>query len=253
MLNSYNLQAEQTIVASLNQRSDTIMFRFLLGYALFGIFISFYYDTWLIGLSVAALSVSSWFVTKLLLPNSGLHRYVASTFLGIFVGSFIYQMHGLFEMHFFAFIGSAILIVYQDWKLQIPLITFVVLHHAVFAYLQYSGMADIYFTQLQYMDLHTFVYHAALAAMVVIICGYWAFRFRKMTIAEAVKSLALEQNMKEMSELNGKLQKLFSSLQAKSVAIEEKNKELQESKEKLLSITESQARLYQQLRERAGN
>ena len=33
------------------------------------------------------------------------------------MAEFIYQMHGLFEMHFFAFIGSAILITYQNWKL----------------------------------------------------------------------------------------------------------------------------------------
>ncbi len=242
-------EKEQEIVRAMNLRSDIIMFRFLMVYSLFGIGISFYYDTWMIGLSLAGLCVASWFVIKLLLPNGELHRYVASGFLGVFVGAFIYQMHGLFEMHFFAFIGSAILIVYQNWRLQIPLIAVVVLHHGVFAFLQYSGVPDIYFTQLQYMDLHTFIYHACLAAAVVIICGYWGFRFRKMTIMEAVKSHALSVSMEEMKSLNLNLQRLSKSLQVKNSAFEEKNKELEESKSKLISITEKQAELYKKMRE----
>jgi hypothetical protein len=240
---------EKLQVQQMNMQADKIMFRFLMVYALFGIAISFYYDTWVIGLSVAGLAIASWFVTKALLPNHALHRYVSSAFLGVFVGSFIYQMHGLFEMHFFAFIGSAILIVYQDWKLQIPLISFVVVHHAVFAYLQYSGVPDIYFTQLQYMDLHTFVFHAGLAATVVIVCGYWAHRFRRMTIQQAVKSHQIAETMKETEQLNAKLQKLSQALKTKNQAIESKNKELEESKTKLIGITERQAQLYKEMRE----
>lgn len=240
---------EQEIVGVMNLRSDTIMLRFLIGYSTFGICISYYYDTWLIGLSTAVLALGSWFFVKLLLPNYSLHRYVASTFLGVFVGVFVYQMHGLFEMHFFAFIGSAILIVYQNWKLQIPLITFVVVHHAIFAYLQYTGVPDVYFTQLQYMDLQTFIFHAGLAAAVVIICGYWAHRFRKMTILEAMRSHDLSVSMSEMSILNDKLTKLSQSLRSKNDEVEGKNKELIESKEKLMYITGRQAELYKQMRE----
>lgn len=239
---------EYEIVRSMNQQADKLMLRFLLVYSFFGIGISYYYDTWIIGISVAALCMLSWFALKALLPNSNLHRYVASGFLGVFVGTFIYQMHGLFEMHFFAFIGSAILIVYQNWRLQIPMILVVVVHHASFAYLQYTGVPDIYFTQLQFMDLHTFIYHVALAATVVGICGYWAYRFRQMTILEAMRSHKLNESMVEMNELNLKLRKLSTVLKSKNVAIEEKNRELEDSKTKLISITEKQASLYESLR-----
>lgn len=243
------LQNEAELVRDMNNKADKLMFRFLLAYALFGVAISFKYDTWMVGLSVAALSMVSWFVIKLLLPNHSLHRYVASGFLGVFVGTFIYQMHGLFEMHFFAFIGSAILIVYQNWKLQLPLILFVVVHHAVFAYMQYSGVPDVYFTQLQYMDLETFIYHAGLAATVVVICGYWAFRFRKMTILEAIRSNELSVSMDQMKQMNAKLHKLSSVLKQKNAAFEGKNKELEEAKSDLLEITEKQAQLYKRMRE----
>lgn len=244
-----NYISEEEIVSSMNQQADKLMLWFLMAYSLFGVGISVYYGTWLIGLSVAALCMLSWFVIKWLLPDKNLHRYVASAFFGVFVGTFIYQMHGLFEMHFFAFIGSAILIIYQNWKLQIPLILVVVLHHAAFAYLQYSGIPDIFFTQLQYMDLQTFIYHASLAATVVVICGYWAHRFRSMTIMEAIRSQKLSASMEEMQELNNRLQKISKALQSKNVVFEQKNKELEESKSKLISITEKQADLYRQLRE----
>ncbi len=201
-------EREREIVQNMNQKSDKIMFRFLLIYSLFGICISFYYDTWIIGFSIAGLCILSWFVIKMLLPEYELHRYVASVFLGVFVGAFIYQMHGLFEMHFFAFIGSAALIVYQNWKLQIPLIVVVLSHHALFGFLQYSGVPDVYFTQLQYMDLQTFLYHGSLATAVVIVCGYWAFRFRRMTTEEAVKSYALASSMEELTKVNETLDQM---------------------------------------------
>jgi len=241
------INSENEITLKMNQSADKIMFGFLSLYAVFGVAISIFYDTWIIGIAIGTLAIISWFVTKLIFPNHSLHRYTASGFLGVFVGSYIYQMHGLFEMHFFAFIGSAILIVYQNWKLQIPLIAVVVVHHATFAYLQYSGIPDIYFTQLQYMDLQTFIFHTGLAATVVIICGYWAYRFRNMTILEALRSKEISENMDQMKLLNAKLQKLSQVLKQKNISIEERNRELEDSKEKLMAITEKQTILYKQL------
>lgn len=234
-------EEEATVMADLNKRSDQFIFRFLLIYSVFGIFISFYYDTYVIGLATAALALGSWFVIKALLPNMSLHRYVSSGFLGVFVATFIYQMHGLFEMHFFAFIGSAILIVYQNWKYQIPLIGFVVVHHAIFAFMQYTGVSDVYFTQLEYMSLHTFIYHASLAVAVVIVCGYWAHHFRKLTMDNAVKEIALNKRMALTQQLNKKLELASNKLKMQ-------NKELEDNKSKLLSLTEKQAAMYEKLR-----
>src|SRR6478609_5200475 len=92
----------------------------------------------------------AYYSVKLFAPHSTLYQYVLSTVFGIFMAQYIYQMHGLFEMHFVAFVGSAMLITYQNWKLQLPLVLIVVLHHAVFGYLQYLGFDKIYFTQLDY-------------------------------------------------------------------------------------------------------
>jgi serine phosphatase RsbU (regulator of sigma subunit) len=188
----------KSILKESNQRSDVLMQYILWGYFAFGIFLSFFYDTWLIGIASGGICILAYYAIKALLPEGNLHRYVASGALAVFVAQYIYQMHGLFEMHFFAFIGTTILITYQNWRLMIPIISIVVIHHSAFAYLQYLGYEQIYFTQLSYMDLQTFIFHAGLAGAVTLISGYWAHIFRQKTIADGANILALEQQKEEL-------------------------------------------------------
>jgi signal transduction histidine kinase/CheY-like chemotaxis protein len=112
-------------------------------------------------------------------------------------------MHGLFEMHFFAFIGCAILITYQNWKLQIPLLIFVVVHHTIFNYLQYTGNTQVHFTRLDYLDWQTYVLHLVLATVIVFICGLWAYQLRKageIQIAQTVQMIALQREAFVLTE-----------------------------------------------------
>ncbi len=171
------------LLLNIKTKSDKILGITLFMYFAFGIFLSFYYDTFIIAIGVGGLSLLAFFGSKLLLPNSNLYQYVGSAVLAVFMAQFIYQMHGLFEMHFFVFVGSILLITYQNWKLQLPLAIVVVVHHSVFAYLQYSGVPEVYFTQLEYMDLQTFIFHAGLAAVIFFISGYWAYDLRINTLA----------------------------------------------------------------------
>jgi methyl-accepting chemotaxis protein len=187
------------IMEHISAQADRIMRGALVVYFLFGIFISFFYDTYLVALGVGGLNLVAFFATRALLPQSNLYRYVLGVILAVFAAQFIYQMHGLFEMHFFVFVGSTLLIAYQDWKLQIPLILVVVVHHAAFAYLQYSGMKEIYFTQLAYMDLQTFMFHGGLAAVIVAICGYWAYDLERKTVSDAVNQSILQMQLRNVS------------------------------------------------------
>lgn len=185
--------------AEIKEKSDKIMAYALSAYFLFGIFLAFFYDTYTVAVSIGGLCLIAYFSVKILLPKSLLYQYVGSAVLAVFAAQFIYQMHGLFEMHFFVFIGTALMVSYQNWKLQLPLILLVVIHHASFAYLQYSGTKEIYFTQLDYMDLQAFLFHGALAAVISAICGYWAFDLAQKTEAAAVKTLALEKQLQHVN------------------------------------------------------
>ncbi len=166
----------------------------------FGLVLALFYDTWLIAVLVGGLAITAYLLPKYLLPNSSLYQFVGSAVTAVFAAQFIYQMHGLFEMHFWVFIASLALVAYQRWTLQLPLIILVVIHHAVFAYLQYTGMKDIYFTQLDYMSLSTFLFHGGLAAVAVMLSGYWSFNFRKATISNYFNTLNLQKQVVNMQQ-----------------------------------------------------
>lgn len=215
----------EAFLLEIKNKSDKLIDYFLIAFFLGGLLLAYFYDTWNIALGVGGLSLLAYYSTKKLLPNSDLYQYVLSAVLGIFMAQYIYQMHGLFEMHFIAFIGSAILITYQKWELQIPLALVVIIHHATFGYLQYIGYDKIYFTQLPYMSLQTFVIHGFLASTVFYICGLWSYNLKKHTQAsieqtfemgrlqeEQLQKEALERSNEELKKANKELDRFVYSV-----------------------------------------
>jgi len=190
-------QPAKMLEYSVKERSDRLMDYFLPGYFALGLVFALFYDTWLIGIGVGGISLLAYYSVKFLLPTSDLYQYVLSSVLGVFMAQYIYQMHGLFEMHFFAFIGSAILITYQNWKLQIPMVLVVMIHHAVFGYIQNSGVEEIYFTKLDYFDLQTFVIHILLAASIFLICGLWGYLLKKYNEQQVAQTIQMAELQKE--------------------------------------------------------
>ncbi|RJE74889.1 hypothetical protein [Reichenbachiella sp. MSK19-1] len=239
-------QANQ-ILQPYHIKADKYMTRVLLGHAAFALVIAPFYDTWILAIAVSGLVTAAWFGTRALLPESSTNRYLASSILGVYVALFIYQMHGLFEMHFFAFISAAILIIYQDWKVQIPLIGFIALHHGSFAYAQFSGVPDVYFTQLQYMDLQTFIFHILLAATVVTICGKWSHSFRVNTLNDAITKLQLRASNKKMAEMNKALGRARAELKEKNEELNISNEELNQRNEELIETTNKQIEINAKL------
>jgi hypothetical protein len=193
---------------------------FMAGFFLTGLVFAFFYDTWLIAIGVGGLSLLAYYSVKAALPDSSLYQYVLSVVIAIFMAQFIYQMHGLFEMHFFAFIGSAILITYQKWKLQIPLTVVVVIHHATLGYLTDIGISKLYFTQLDFFTLQTFIIHVLLAALVFFICGLWAYQLKKYNEQHILQTVQMSELLKE-AELS-----IFRKKSAD--ALEEQNQKLRE-------------------------
>ncbi|WP_250631382.1 PP2C family protein-serine/threonine phosphatase [Rhodoflexus caldus] len=191
-------QEIKAVFSNLNKKSDTIVNYLLAVKFLFGLAIAPFYDTWLIAVVVGGSCLGLYYAAKWLLPQSSLYQYVLSAISAIFAAQFIYQMHGLFEMHFWVFISATVLIIYRNWRLQIPLITIVVIHHATFAYLQYTGFKQIYFTQLDYMSLTAFIFHGILAAAVSGISGTWAYMLYKQTVKDALYAKILDEQQQEL-------------------------------------------------------
>ena len=204
----------------------------LLAMFLFGIFIALFYDTWLVAFAVGGLCLVAYYTAKKMLPDSDVYQYVLSGIAAIFSAQFIYQMHGMAEMHFWVFICSTIMIIYQNWKLQIPLIVIVIIHHGSFAYLQYAGYKEIYFTQLDYMDLTTFIFHGVLATCVCLVSAYWSYTIYKRTIQDAV-------NLKAQLILKAELQEKNKALTTSEEELRASQEELLASQEELTQINEN--------------
>src|SRR6478735_806777 len=91
---------------SVKEKSDQLMNYFLISFFIGGLLLAIFYATWLIAVSVGGLLLIAYYSAKIILPHSNLYQYVLSVVLALFMAQYIYQMHGMFEMHFFAFIGS---------------------------------------------------------------------------------------------------------------------------------------------------
>ncbi|MGJ3236108.1 GAF domain-containing protein [Marivirga sp.] len=215
------------------KRADRVTEITIGGYFLFGIFLAFFYDTWLVGLGVGSLCLILYFGIKFLLKGTYVHHYIGSLVVAIFMAQFIYQMHGLFEMHFTAFVAIIVLMAYQNYKVFIPAALFIGIHHGVFAYIQYLGFVNnnesyqsIYFTQLDYMDLQTFFFHAGLVAVAVVIAASYSIYSRN-------RSKFLFQKLIESEEQaeNTKINILF----AKEIANNNYDKEFDLNEEDPLS------------------
>lgn len=204
----------------------------------FGVFLAFFYDTWFISLSVGGLCLAAYFLAKKLLPQSNVYQYVTSSIFAIFAAQYIYQMHGMAEMHFWVFISSTILILYQNWRLQLPLILLVVVHHGTFAYLQYAGVEQVYFTQLDYMDLTTFIFHGVLAACVCLVSGIWSETIHQRTIQDAINYKKLSSMTAELAQNAESMKELNEELLATNEEIQRKNEQLQASEEQLMESAE---------------
>lgn len=192
------MNKHKVFFTDIHKKSDKIIDAAMIGYFLNGIFLSFFYDTWLIGIGVGTFCLLAYFGARFILPKSTLYHYVASTVFAVFMAQFIYQMHGMFEMHFWAYVAATLIITYQNWKLFIPLSLVIVVHHAGFAWLQYSGMEEIYFTQLEYMDLQAFLFHAFLAVLIIAICAFWSYDLANRTIESGLNRNKLQQQLKNV-------------------------------------------------------
>lgn len=188
-------KTKNSLFESVTQRSDYIFTRVLFLSFAFGLFLATFYDTWMIAILVGGGNLLAYYGTKLLMPDSKLYQYVGASVMALFMAQFIYQMHGLFEMHFSAFVACTILITYQNWRLQVPLLILIVVHHAAFAYMQFIGIPGVYFTQLPYMDLVTFLFHAGFAAVIIVICGVWAYYGEKKIIEDGLRALRAEAQL----------------------------------------------------------
>lgn len=181
-------------------QGNRVMQLFFLGHTLVAIVFASFYDTWI---ATAIVCVVAWlmFSTSIrFFPRHFITRCIAGLALQFFVALHIYQMHGLEDAHNFFFIGIAMMLVYQDWLSMWPSVVFLIVHHIVFAIYQNQGV-QLYLFEDTHITAAKLVFHFSIATGQVIVCGYWAYMLRRITIRNVLRNRNLQVANEELSVL----------------------------------------------------
>lgn len=249
----HNKIAENTSTVSTNDflkshytETDKIMLYVLIGFFLFGIGISFFYDTWKLALIAGGVSLGMYLSVYFLVRGSFLSRAVVSLVLWNFGAQFIAQMHGMYEMHFFFFIACTILLLYKDWKVIIPITLYTVAHHIFLYIFNYTGDIENsyrdFFVDVDYLSLSTFIIHLGIAAIHAILCGLGAYKLHLNTIEQVKNSnqLAIEIEKHKSQEKQIKLNiNLAEAISEGNLDVHLENKTKDSMTEALLKMRES--------------
>ena len=191
------LIATDSFRQKIKRRSDKLINYFLVLYFFWGIIFAFFYNTWLIGIVGGGTSLLLYYVTKKTFPVSNFYQYVLSVILGLFMAQYIYQMNGMFELYLVAFVGSTLLITYQNWKLQIPLFIIVMIHLSFFGNHEGPGIQKMDFSNLRSYEIQRFLVHVILAALIFFICGLWGYLLKKYSAIQIIQTTEMEKLQKE--------------------------------------------------------
>ncbi|MBI1331843.1 MAG: hypothetical protein GC165_03080 [Armatimonadetes bacterium] len=126
-----------------------IMIPLLWFHVVVGFGLAFWHNTFLPALfiGVPAAAFPAWLAKKN--PHATLTKCVIGSALIMFSGLFIYQSHGVTELHFHIFAALAITLAYRDWRVTVTAAAVGAVHHLTLALLMMAGLpAYLYSTAM---------------------------------------------------------------------------------------------------------
>lgn len=172
----------ERLMHTIYERGDRIMRSLILSNLAMAFILAGFYGTWSIACLVGIPAAAMFLLTSYVQPASFLSRCVAGLSLQVYTALFIYQFHGLAEMHFFFFVEQTIMICYQDWRAMIPGSVFIILQHLVFAILTNTG-ENLYFWEQPHVGFWKLFFHFSIVAIQVGVCGWWAHLLKRNSIS----------------------------------------------------------------------
>jgi two-component system sensor histidine kinase/response regulator len=105
----------------------------------------------------------------------------------------------------------------------------VVIHHASLGYLQNIGYTKVYFTQLDYFTLQSFVIHVILAGVIFFISGLWAYQLKKYNENQMFQTLQVAELQKE-AQLSIERKRHSDALEYSNQQLTQANQELEKAR-----------------------
>lgn len=213
----------------------------MVGLFLFGLGISFHYETWIFGLGVGGLNLVIFILAVVFFSGSILARMISSSVMAIYMLQYVAQLHGMYEMHFWFFIMPIILIIYQDWRVFVPFAAIVVFHHTAIFYLFSQGQEDYleYFVNTDSISLTVFLYHMGLAVLGILASVWTSFRLNKETKERFVSDLQLQEQIGEMKRVANDVRKVAAEITSNDQEFNDDDEDVKSVSEELMSLGEN--------------
>lgn len=182
-----------------NKEADKIVHYFIWGYFFFGLFISIFYDTLVLALIMGGISMGIYYLFRSLYPGTLLSRIIISLLLWNFTVQFIFQMQGMYEMHFFYFISLTVLLFYEDWRIILPAICYAILTFLAIFYWSLSGndlgkyvgnVGDIT-NERAFLHIFILLSYGGLGML-------WSIKQRKQTSESGISQIRMEDQLNLM-------------------------------------------------------
>ncbi|MDH5366294.1 MAG: GAF domain-containing protein [Cyclobacteriaceae bacterium] len=180
------------------KEADNTIHKFIIGYFFLGVAISFFHNTWILGVGVGGLFLIVYLFIKSRFQQKAFYRYFISFLLWNYPLQFILQMHGMYEVNFFYFISLTALLFYENWKtILIPTI-YSVLTLSVLYYLQLSEIETEYLSNTHQFNTISFIIHLSLIIFYAGLCVLWSIIQRRQTHESAISQIDMEDRLKHM-------------------------------------------------------
>ncbi|MBL6449826.1 PAS domain-containing protein [Fulvivirga sp. 29W222] len=182
-----------------NEEADSIIHYFMVGYFIFGLFLSIFYSTWGFGIVMGSISLGLYFLAKTFLSGKLTFRLIVSFLFWNFGTQFIIQLHGMYEMHFFYFVSLTVLLFYEDWRVLLPAIIYAIISFLLLFYIQLSGSEyNMYFENLPELTIKNSILHIAILGLYAGLCILWSNLQRRQTGDTGMNFLQMEEQLKLM-------------------------------------------------------
>ncbi|MDB4297675.1 HAMP domain-containing histidine kinase [Flavobacteriaceae bacterium] len=228
-------------------KAERLVMWFIVACFLFGAIITYKHNTYLVGFGAGGACLLTYFIGKQFFAYTTLQRYINGTILQLFILQFIFQMHGLYEVHFTYFAITTMFIIYKDVKVLLITGLIPIVQHLVFFALQLGFGYDLreFFINIDNLTYEIMIYHLGIATAHLVVVAVFCVQLKKNLIeyySNKIKVVESDIIKKKNIELLAKQEELNNTIlklhKAQDI-IEEKKAELEvqnESKNKFFGI-----------------
>jgi methyl-accepting chemotaxis protein len=180
------------------EKAEKIADIVLVSYFILGLGLAGVYNTWMLAILSGGFLLAIYYIVKFNMPRKKVHHYLFSAALGFFTVQYIFQLHGMVETRLVIFVGGAVLMYFQQWRLMIPLGVILAIHHNLFAYFEYTGNHDFFYSESSEFSLSGFLLMFSLTTLVLSLLAKFSHDNARRTKSEALNEYKLYEQLKNV-------------------------------------------------------